>query len=345
MKKYEHYLVNDFLKDELFVKWVNEKNPELDHFWNSWLSNHPEQSDVIQQSREIIQGIAYKSIPEIPQKKYNEILENVLKSDNQQQGRFVSFKLISKGLKYAAVLILGIGLSYFLLEGDKASDQIVEAKVDQITKVTERGQKLSFVLADGTTVKLNAGSTLTFPRTFNNNQREIYLQGEAFFDVARDESKPFVIHANEIDVKVLGTAFNIKSYQLEDLIQVAVAEGKVAVNSKEKAWEANTSTLTQNQVLTYTKSTKSLTTEISDIYAFTAWTDKTLVFKDASIAEITTRLERWFDVDIDVELSDPTPWQFSGQYPNKSIKQVLEGISYSTNVKYKIEENSVTIYE
>lgn len=243
-------------------------------------------------------------------------------------------------LKAAAVIVLCFTVALTLYKNDILSfnggKNIVEVKY--IEKVSLPGQKITTLLADGTIVKLNADSKLIVPENFSADRREVSLQGEAFFDVARDEARPFIIHTKDIDVEVLGTSFNVRSYTNEEPSVVAVATGKVAVSGDDQR-----ETLTPGQRVAYTPSTGTMIKGQFDQEEEFGWKENILLFQGKNLTEIAEKLSRWYGVEFLLEEGLEVEKQFSGRYKDPSLRGVLEGLSYVYGFKYEIEGQKVIL--
>src|SRR5699024_2915773 len=145
---------------------------------------------------------------------------------------------------------------------------------------------------DGSVIQLNAESTLRYPSKFDSNKREVYLEGEAFFSVERDTTRPFIIHAGGTATQVLGTSFNIRAYEGEDKVQVAVVEGEVAVTEEKAEKRAGQEAIhiSKNEWVTYHSDEQIIEKGQGDIWKMVAWKDDVLVFKDQSLSRIAKRL-------------------------------------------------------
>ncbi|MFY0600062.1 MAG: FecR domain-containing protein [Cyclobacteriaceae bacterium] len=254
----------------------------------------------------------------------------------------------SKGLgrwKYfsaAAILIIGLTIS-FLWQGNTFTEIGVHSNkgVLIVEKEANLGQKLTFELPDGSIVKLNAGSKITFPKTFSSETREVELVGEAFFDVRRDENRPFHITSDNVNIEVLGTSFNVKSYPNENEVAVSVKTGRVSVESR------NTDEnliLIANEMAVYTREDKLLIKEeIRKSQVAFGWTEKKLAFENQSIEEIFKLMSRWYGVDFYLEKTPDLNKKFSGSYNNLTLNAVLGSLSFAYDFKYEIDEKNVTI--
>lgn len=244
--------------------------------------------------------------------------------------------------KYAAAAILFIGLGItMLLNLQTEEEDLPTQTIALVEKQTNNGQKLTFELPDGTMVKLNAGSQLTFPQIFSNERREVELVGEAFFDVKRDVSKPFRITTGKVNVQVLGTSFNVKSYADDREVAVAVKTGKVSVESKSRGEKL---ILEQNELALYRNDERTLSKYVmTESGSAFGWTNNELVFENQSVSEILTLVSRWYGVEINYDKAQAADRKFTGRYNNPTLNQVMASLSFAFDFNYEIDENTVTI--
>ena len=247
----------------------------------------------------------------------------------------------SNWYKVAAIFIFGFFTVFTLQQimdpASQKEESLNEVKV--IEKVSLPGQKVTNMLPDGTIVKLNSDSKILVPETFTGDSREIELHGEAFFEVVRNESKPFIIKTGDLRVRVLGTSFNIRSYPEEDMATVAVASGKVAVCDKEK----NREDLVKGEKIVYTKEAEMVREEYDWDSEF-GWKDNILLFRDKRLPEIIGVLKKWYGVEFIIERNiDKSGHKFSGKYHDPTLRAVLEGISFIYDFNYQINGKTVTI--
>ena len=195
------------------------------------------------------------------------------------------------------MLFFVVGLSMLITNTDDQEGQQVVSKAVYIEKEAENGQKLTFDLPDGSIVKLNSGSKLIFPKTFNEDHRKVTLIGEAFFDVRRDTSRPFEIVSEQLYVKVLGTSFNVKAYPNDKENNVAVKSGKVEVRTLSNS---NSAILNKSEMAVFNQENKSFSSlPVVDSVAVFGWTEQQLIFHNQRIDEIFNVMERWFNVNIE----------------------------------------------
>lgn len=253
-------------------------------------------------------------------------------------------KLVLPGvLRVAAsiAIILSAALGFWLLNNpDREAEEIAA-----VTKITEYGQKLNMTLSDGTFVKLNSGSRLTFPERFTADSRTVDLTGEAYFEVTPNSEMPFVVRSGEVTTTVLGTRFNVNTF-VPEKIRVTVAEGKVKVYGLPKnSANAGLSEVILNakdQAL-YNISTGELTQRVVNIDRVLAWKDGKMIFEDATLSEVATRLEKWYGVEIEFADKSLEICTLYNQFQDQSLVEVLDELKLIAKIDYLIEEGNRVI--
>ncbi len=229
---------------------------------------------------------------------------------------------------------------------------------------TKRGSKSNLVLPDGTQVWLNADTKITYGKAFGEKIREVYLEGEAFFDVVKNPSVPFIVHTSTMDVKVLGTAFNVRSYADETSAQTSLIRGAVEIELKEasdkkiqlkpdekiiiqKESAAHSHDKNENNVTT---SPEILITHIKKSLADSAametlWVKNKLAFDHMELQAIAQQLERWYDVKIIIEGNQLKHTKFNGTFASEGLEEVLEAFKLTSAVSfsYQTNKNIITI--
>jgi len=221
--------------------------------------------------------------------------------------------------------------------------------VHYVTRETYPGQRMEFTLPDGSHIILNAGSKLTYPDKFRNGKRNILLQGEAFFEVARDEEKPFIVQTGHMRTQVLGTSFNIQAYPNENIMRVSVLTGKVAVSLYKDSVDTTPSQqqlLTVNEQIYFDKITGVFEKQYVSTAPFVAWTEGKLILRNASFREIAHTLERWYNVRIELNTAAGERCRFTANFgEGTTLRDVLEMLRITNHIQYSIEANSVKLYE
>ena len=196
-------------------------------------------------------------------------------------------------------------------------------------------------LCDGTKVYLNSGTKLEFPSRFDGNVRSVSLKGEAYFEVARNERKPFVVEVDEMKVKVLGTTFNVKSYVDEPGIYTTLVQGSVAIlrdGQPEKK-------IKPGEQAYYNKSVGTLSVSPVDVDEFTAWKDGLFCFKDIALEEILRIVSRWYDLEIFYMNQEAKSVVYSGKMPMySSVEDVLRKFEISGDVRFELKGRTLTVF-
>lgn len=336
---YKEYVLEQFLKDEYFVNWVIAPDSESDHFWREWIRLNPEKRPIIESARQLIQAIEYGHEHKLSDHRYHQVLENILEHNRitkpTQTSGFWSPNWVA-GLAASFVILLLSGIHFF--NRSNAVDHR-DLPVQIITKTTSPGQKKTIGLPDGTIVKLNAGSKLIYKQPFSENQRSVEFEGEAFFEVAKEVERPFVIQSGQLRTKVLGTSFNVRSYQDEKTISVSVLTGKVEIENE----DGKSDILFPEDMGVYNKDNKAITKTNFDGKRVFGWKDGILVFKDLEIRTIFSILEKWYGVKIRIDKDMKITGRYTGEYQNASLERVLDGISYTSKFSYTINADKVLI--
>jgi ferric-dicitrate binding protein FerR (iron transport regulator) len=239
-------------------------------------------------------------------------------------------------LKIAAIFIVAILVSYYFLP--KSSDN---KQVAMQTLCVPSGQRAEITLGDGTKVWLNAKTTLTFPNQFSGKTREVQLDGEAFFDVVSNKSKPFIVKTQKYNVKVWGTRFNLMAYSEKGIFETSLFEGSVEVL---KPGISNGSFIRPQERI-FLKDNQMVVAPITDTNRF-LWKEGIISFDDESFPELVNRLELYFDLKIEVKNDEILKYRCTGKFRTKDgIEHILKVLQRSNNFSYKIDDklNVITI--
>ena len=225
---------------------------------------------------------------------------------------------------------------------DKA-DKLSGGRMNEV--IVPYGKRTQLVLEDGTKVWLNAGSRLAFPQKFDGKKRTVFLEGEGYFEVAKNTSQPFMVHTSSVNIEVTGTKFNISAYQSDDFCQTVLLEGSVNVIGKSKLLNNRTSML-PNQKVIFNKNEQTLVREneyFPELYV--AWTEGWYSFSNESLTEIFKKVERYYNVKIEYNpdlISKALP--VSGKLDLKdSISEVMKVLSLVVKVDFQIVEQEKVI--
>lgn len=246
-----------------------------------------------------------------------EIKSHVIK---QNKSKF-NYKFLA--VAASIVLLFSIAFSYYFLNESSFNENQQMLAQKMLTMKTELGQKLNLTLPDGSKVRMNAGSTITFPEKFTDTIREIIFAGEAFFEVTKNKQQPFIIKTGSLTTRVLGTSFNINALKDNASVEVTLATGKVKVFTKNDSREL----LPSEQAVFDTKEEK-ITTQKVNINNFIEWKEGVLRFENTTIGEAKTTLERWYNVKIELKNPELAECIFTGTFKNEALQTILESISF-----------------
>lgn len=329
--------IEDFLTDESFRNWVNSPTPELDAHWKSWIEAHPAKKELVLQSQKMIQSIHYKEFqPDSVSKE--RILQKIRLETQPKRGYRV---LLSARYKIAAILIVALGVGALLRFHSGATHQkelMTEASL-LIQKSNPAGVKSKHILPDGSTVFLNAASSIEYPKAFDADARIVKLRGEAFFEVTKDMNRPFRVRIEGFEVEVLGTRFNVNANLKSP--EVALVEGKVKVAA---GLSGASLELIPGQMAVFHREQKAFASTTFDAAYITGWKDGYLTFKDATLDEVVDKLHAWYGIDIAVSnKSKAGEWSYTGSFKNESLENVLLNMSILRDFSYVIRNDSLMI--
>ena len=238
----------------------------------------------------------------------------------------------------AASMAVAASLAAAVIAGYRANDLL--RPVQEFEVIAERGHKSMVTLPDGTKVWLNSDSRLTYTSDYNSKVRDIILDGEAYFDVAKNPDLPFVVDAGQMKVKALGTKFNVRAYRDEMVIRTTLVDGKVLASS-----EHDNVILAPCQEAVYTKPTGRLVAaDAPNIDHLVPWRADEIYLDDMSLDEIARMLERMYNVEILFADNDMTKYSYTGLIRNSSLKNVLELIAGTSPVGYRMNGNTIKFY-
>lgn len=237
-------------------------------------------------------------------------------------------------MRYAAFLTIPLLLTslffgYLYFGGTDEEEQYAE-----VTAAT--GSVIRYELPDHSVVWLNAGSTLRYPTVFRNDNRNVELKGEAYFEVQADKKRPFYVNTlNGLKVYVYGTKFNVAAYDDDSYIETVLEKGKVNVITPNQ----ETIVLAPGEQLLYDKQSQKSKKNTVDVYGKVAWKDGKLIFRNASLEEIFKRLERHFNVDIQFDNKAGKEYKYRATFRNETLSQILDYLAKSATLKWKIQES------
>lgn len=289
---------------------------------------------------------------------------NSISTSNKKSG---VIKFLLRFSKVAAILIVCLSGAYFIYQKatsysfNKTASNEIPWQIQQ----TSKGGKSTITLSDGTKVIMNADSRLKFPHSFNGATREVYLTGEAFFNVAHNSSMPFIIHTDKINIKVLGTEFNVKSYPddstsettlIHGLIEVTLKDrpdDRIILKPKEKLIVSNKTEEKSSSEIKKTSPVHSAELLISSLHYIsksdsavveTSWVDNKLVFQDESFGKLAEDMGRKYDVDIQFKNDAIKKYRFTGIFEKETVTEALDALQLTEKFKYNVDGTTIIIY-
>lgn len=297
-------------EDELALSQYLDKNPDQAETYNK-LQRQWEISGKLR--------LKYKADPQSAWEKFSE-----LKSDYKPK----SVRWIHFATRLAAMILLTIGLGFLMREF---------GKTEPYHYATFEGETKWVTLPDSSKIRLNESSLLTVAGDFNQEERNVSLKGEAYFEIERDESRPFIIETQDATTKVLGTSFNIRAIEEESKVEIYVVSGKVSFAAK-----GSELILTKGMAANFDQSSQLLALDSDEANAL-AWHSNILKFEDATLDKVFADLQDFFDVEIFVTNGNIKNCRFTGEFKEPKLKEILRIISISTNITYSMDNNRYVI--
>ncbi len=380
------FSVEELMLDDSFVSWCLNDDLKISSHWPTIIRDNPEQEEIFTEATKLVKllhgGLTPSEVNRQIEKVRLQLLERINFTENEDlyqeydtalspnffvtgSGRIKknAFRLVATSVA-AACLVFVLTWVFFLRP--QTSTDTLSKNINQMTIFqSQPGERRNITLPDGSMVILNAESKIKLNQHFGQGSREIYLEGEAFFDVKHNKNLPFVVHISGMDIKALGTAFNVKAYPGEKNVETALVRGlievtlnkvagkKILLHPNEKIqWKLATPVADRDKPDTrpggsidlqdnlVKKLTKTDDGEISEI----AWTENKLLFTDETFADIAVLLQRWYGVKIEFEDDNLRNYRFTGIFEKEDIETVLSFLKESKNFHYKnIAGNPLTI--
>lgn len=331
-----------------FRDWVKKPNELNNYFWMKWMEEHPENIRDVKKAREFIERLRFKQ-EKLSEHQLDDLLGKIIKNERTaplpvSKEREPEVFRMAHWLRVAAVLVICLIGAVIL-----ANLTVPNVHEDSAPVITEwktvknpRGRKSKITLPDGTHVNLNYESQLKFPVVFESNVRKVELIGEAFFEVAHNDTLPFIVQTGTIETEVLGTSFNISSFEWENDTDVSLVTGKVKI-----IWNKGVSEediyLSPGEQLTFNRNSQKIAIKNFDVANTLAWRDGIILFKDAGLDEYVDQLERWYGVSFQVYGKPSKVWNINGRYENESLNNILLGLKFVYDIEYKIQGKNITL--
>ena len=302
-----------------------------------WAQESPHNRRVLDRLEEIWRASPDRELPAHWQPLRDEIWHAGTK---QRPARVPRSSRTSYWGKVAAVFFIFLGGLAWLWYSINQQPVSPPEPIARVEKVNPAGQHSTHRLPDGTRVSLNAASRLEYPERFADTLRLVRLVGEAFFDVAQDAQRPFVVAAAGTRTQALGTAFSIRAYPEDDTIEVALLEGKVRVRTNDRLQAA---TLSPGEALQVTDNPQRVSRRPFNYERTLGWKDGLLVFDGTDFATFRRTIEKWYGVRVAVRGTPPTDWQVRARYRREDLRHVLRDISFNKSINFELNDKNVLL--
>jgi len=338
---------NPSQEDKIIKVLLNEATREEVDSLEAWMQENPDHRDKFLALQNTWNTIEVERLvtAQTEAADWNEIATRSSIIESRPTAKLRS--MVTTLAKMAAVLLIGT-VGYFL--PSFFSNPNSQEAFNVITAPS--GSRTEILLPDQSKVWLNAGSKLRYPASFMKNQREVYLQGEAFFEVEHDQNRKFLVKTDDITIKVYGTSFNVKCYPGEPTIETTLVEGKISItkNSGDGTDKQKEIVLKPNQQAVWYSGESSAVSPGSIVVRseinpglYTSWREGELIIQSESLQDLAGKLERRYGVKIIFKNDEAKSFKFTGTIKNESIEQVLSVIKLASDIDFEISENIVTI--
>jgi transmembrane sensor len=348
--------VSDLVCDDNFVRHYLSPTEQSTLFWNEWLIQNPTLQNEWGQAQKLIQdvqlGLNDYAHTYLTKEAEEQLLARIKETIAQHEVEKVIVPLWRKiwvVTAAAACLLVFFGIVFWKISGNNKNlyqQQITSLKDTPIEKINDSSNPLLITLPDGSTASLSPKSKISYTADFGQNNRKIFLLGEATFEVVKNPSKPFYVYANELVTKVLGTKFTIKSYEDKKDIVVTVAHGQVSVYEHEKAdtQALKGVLLTPNQQVVFVKETEKFTkTIVAEPILLPSETNTDFVFEETPISAVFTLLEKSYGIEMVFNKELLKKCQLTASLNGLPLFQQLDIITQSVGASYNVVEGKVII--
>ncbi|MEO6705699.1 MAG: FecR family protein [Ginsengibacter sp.] len=356
--------IEELIIDDSFHNYCFQKIETDILYWEQYLSNNPSQKEKIREAKEIVLGLHV-----MLEQKYagNKITPDLGEQKNKSHLKVFSIKKIFRYAAAVAAIFIVILISSKMFNvtngtSNESNEQIASNTTPpEVFFKTANGERKMITLSDSTKIWLNVASELRVDKGFGTENRDVYLIGEALFEVVHNESLPFVVHTDKYNVKDLGTIFNVKVYPGDQHSETSLIKGKVEIqfpnstrkisllpNQKAVVNNNDESSAKENQPSVLPLNTQVILAPLSYDHKDSAvieiaWVQNRLEIVNENFYEMKDQLERWFNVKISIKDEAVGKYPFTATFKKENIKEVLQALQYAYHFNYKIENNEVNI--
>jgi transmembrane sensor len=346
---YTNFNIEDFLTEESFINYCYELDDKDKAFWENIVLTQPLLKKKINDARELCLLLSIKVGKADKQEQLNKLKAAI--SSEQLKKQVVPANNLRRlwitRIAVAATLLVLV-IAYGLYKNNTPlSGAVMYSRITgnnyHLVAQTVDGNRKRVVLPDGTTVTLNGSSSLKIANDYNSADRHVLLTGEAFFDVTKDKTRPFVVLTNKTATTALGTSFKVSSYNASKTASVMLATGKVKVESTELKNTITDQILEPGQQVVLNDGDYSFAKSAFNLVELQNWRNSKLIFNNATFTEIAAKITSNYGIQVTTDAKEVDQIRFTGRFNNKSLTDVLDAIGFVNNFKYKLTGNAIKI--
>ena len=363
MNAYVTYTPEELAQDSYFIQWVNATDLAAENFWQNWLETYPFKRRDVELARQLVLLAHQVGESDFTQNEMDELKSSIFEEiDSYEKPSFWMNFRQQWAWAAAAVILIGIGFSWNYVVTPKTNNtylvQIQTAKQQyELIEIANKNEAPQVVnLPDGSSVLLKKEAKISYPKAFTKDFREVFLTGEAFFEIAKDHNKPFLVHANQVITKVLGTSFTVKAFSGSPKVTVNVKTGRVAVflaDSEEGIKQTNSKKL-EGFVLLPGEQVVVNDSNIGEIQAQTTVPSSTVSaitpierlsfeFNETSLKEVFSRIEQSYHLKIDYDEHLMGNCPVTASLTDEPLNQKLHLICKAVRANYILTEGKIVI--
>ncbi len=364
-ERFTDFTREDFVWNEHFRKWVLSPDEELNIFWNDWLIAHSDKKQIINAAKEIILCLNIDE-PQLSEESINEAIQDTLnqievkKIEPQHKNSFKAIrykKYWQAGIAASVIMVLAVSLVVWLsksLNHPSAYQELVQSSGENLLEKQNQSDKpMSVFLDDGSKILLEKDARISYAASFNHsNNRKVYLSGNAFFEVAKNPAKPFLVYANGLITKVVGTQFKIHSSEADKKVSVEVISGMVSVysyiNKKPKeetsSKKLNSLILTANQKANYSGEDKTLMATIVENPVIVSTQKIDFKFEDTPVDFVFRSITNAYGIEILYDEKSFANRTFTSALTTETLYEKLDIICKALNARYEVIDGKIVVY-
>lgn len=345
---YSLYTVEDFLTDESFVKYCLRDNQQDIAFWENIAIKYPELSPAIHQAESLFFLLSIKIDPQEKERELFKLKSSIeqLEATAAENVSTKTIRLKSRAIWFSSAAAILIGIAAYALMNREDYSTTIPVYNELSTKAiikTGYNERKSVRLSDGSTVLMNSLTTLKIADNYNEHNRVLWMDGEAYYSVAKNKDKPFIVVSGKTVTTALGTSFKINNYKMRPSTSVMLTTGMVSVGTVDDQKITNKVELVPGEQVEVTATQNKFTKSNFDLGKVQNWTERKLVFSMASLKDIKSVLKEIYGVEIITEKQPKKPIAFTGQFKNENLTDVLNAIGFANHFTYTIKNDTVTL--